>query len=726
MRFQISTRRNRILYIAGVVLACIVVAFVLFRMSILPSVALEQELRCDMKEHAHVDSCYDGDFLSCKETEHLHDGNCYIVLLKDNDVNAVLTLIDENEENSLEYAIEDEETVQYLTLNDNLNRASALMPEANANDDKTESNIQKSESAVTLSVGDSPVTGNYNANFYIYLDKKWTCIGTLPFKTQQSGYWNYSGVINTSEVLDLVNDALDTEYTYNSFDISVASSLNGSYSTSNASVGSVTTTLGTARQESSARAVKYVRLIPNGGSSSSTAFAFYTVKFTYPEGGTTTRYVRAGTSITLPAGNYEWKTGNTTYAAGDVVTITNTTTFEATLLGPITFVNIHYDIDFPTVSGVTVSTQPTIAGLTSETVTDGFSEGAVATVRNVSQQTVEGKVNNNSTGLSRVIQFRGWRIGNTDVVLQPNTSLVWEELVQYATGTNINLTAVWDYAAVQSATFFIRFDSVAVDTDGNITGQDQNKYTNELFSAYIGGIDTSLSASQLHSLYHIADTTADNSFGADQEIRALYGERTDGIWLSSFPSDDQVFADLVQYAKTGYLSVDGKAVKAEDLNSREYAIRWYVFKCQDDAWHIDGKLVKKEGLIHIYKTFAGNKDLIAEAKTDFYIDAYNESRDTHHRLDLQNYESYDKTKNQYMWEITDVDYGELWHVEEHPHIFSNSSVEFNVYAEYSVMDAHGDQSVNNSGTNLTVNGMTYALDEGKDRHILYPDRYNMF
>ena len=171
----------------------------------------------------------------------------------------------------------------------------------------------------------------------------------------------------------------------------------------------------------------------------------------------------------------------------------------------------------------------------------------------------------------------------------------------------------------------------------------------------------------------------------------MYGERLDGVWLSSFPADDYIFESLVQYANTGYLSVGGVPVKAEDLNSREYAIRWYVFKSQDDAWHIDGKLVKKVGLIHVYKTFAGNKELIAEAKSDFYIDATDVSTGVNTVLNLNNYTSYDAANDKYMWEITDVDYGDYWNITEHPHVFADSSVDFGVYSEYTVMDAHGDQ-----------------------------------
>lgn len=722
-----------------------------FYLNITDTVALEQEIRCGIDEHTHTDSCYSGDFLVCKKTAHSHDGNCYIVLLKENNINSILSLLSNNRNHSLEAVItdtmssaltfnsninstnpsqsadtaialnadtvaelnntiSDEEELPNIILNENINNIQTLSLEQNA-----APNQQENGGVSTLSLGDNPVTSNYNANFYIYLDDQWTCIGSLPFTENKITSARSNATIPTANILNLVNDTLGTNYTYNSFDISVSTSQNSGYAISNnIGMASVTTTIAYRQSTSEVKKARYIRLIPEGGTATSTAFAFYTVTFEYPNGSTVSQVVRSGTTITLPTGNYEWQSETSSYNAGSAVTITKKTNFKGSTVGPVAFVNINYNVNFPTVSGVTVSTKPTIAGLSSATVTDGFNEGTPATIRNVSQQSVEGKVNNNSTGLSRVIQFKGWQVGNSDVILQPNTTLIWEELLQYASGGTINLTAVWDYAAVQTATFFIRFDSVAVDTNGNITGQDQNKYTKELFSAYVGGIDTSLSASQLHSKYHIADTTSDNSFGADQAIRALYGERTDGVWLSAFPLDDYIFESLVQYAETGYLSVDGIAVKAEDLNGREYAIRWYVFKAQDDAWHIDGKLVKKEGLIHVYKTFAGNKELITEAKTDFYIDATDVSAGTTTVLNLKNYKSYTAATDTYMWEITNVDYGELWEITEHPHLFADPNVEFGVYSEYTVMDAHGDQSITGSGTSLTVSGMTYALDEGTD------------
>lgn len=734
-----------IIFYAACVFVCIASCVLLFCTNVTHAVALEQEIRCGIEEHTHNDSCYNGDFLICNKPAHTHDGNCYILLLKENDINHILALLGNSESHSLENVITDTMS-SALTFNENLNSADSdsgevitLTQDTVAKYNSTISNEDELPNIVlnenintvgTLAVDDTeqkpqtntttfniqtePNASNYYANFYLYLDGKWTCFGSLEFTTQRNGT-RYDSVLPTSDILELVNGALGTNYAYNSFDIAVASSLNGSYSMSNIGIASVTTTIGYRQQNSTARATKYVRLIPEGGSATSTSFSFYTVEYKYPDGTTVINYVRSGTTIKLPSGNYEWSNGNNTYSSEQAVTINKKTTFNASLLGPPTYINVNYDVSFPTVSGVTISTKPTIAGLATTTVRDEYTENSEVTIRNVSQQSVQGTVNGNNTGLTRVIQFKGWRVGNSDTIIQPNTKLVWEELVKYSNNTTLlNLTAVWEYNAKQTASFFIRFDSVAVDTEGNITGQDSNKYTKQIFAAYVGGVDTSLSTNNLQNKYGIADTTSDNSYGADQEIRALYGERTDGVWLSAFPTDSSVFEQLVQYANTGYLSVDGVPVKAEDLNSREYAIRWYVFKSQDDAWHIDGKLVKKVGLIHVYKTFAGNKELIAKAKSDFYIDATDVSTGVNTVLNLNNYTSYDSVNDKYMWEITDVEYGEYWEITEHPHQFNDGYVAYSVFSEYTVMDAHGDQSISGTGTSLTVSGMTYALDEGVD------------
>lgn len=760
--------------IAGIVLFFVISFVIVFCLSITPAVALEQELRCGMEEHVHQDQCYDGDFLVCTKQAHTHNGNCYIVLLNENDINEILSLVEESETQSLETVITDVVTTA-LTFNRNLNSSeapvqlpaeaepveeneeapgtaeNATLPESkpetmaetlsqsnvillndtiaedetlpdlvlnenlNTEDTVIQENAinQQAGGAATLGVGDTASTSNYDANFYIYLDGQWTCIGTLPFTRTQNGNRYYS-TIATSEVLNLVNSALGTEYDYNSFDISVSSSLNGTYSRSYIGMASVTTTIGYRQNNINSRAAKYVRLIPNNGAANSTGFAFYTVKFIYPNGTTITQYIRSGTSVAMPAGNYQWISGGDTYSAGENVIITGTTTFTGVLLGNPTYIDIYYDVNFPEVSGVTYTAEPTLAGLSSATVRDEYTENSTVSLRNVSRTSVQGSVNGHAAEVSRTAQFKGWRVGDSDIILQPNTRLIWEELMQYSkNSTTLRLYGVWETDAKQTASFFIRFDSVAVDTEGNITGQDRNKYTDELFAAHVGGIDTSLDNATLNSMHYIADTTSDNSYGADQEIRALYGEQAGEIWLGTFPTDDYIFSRLVEYAQTGYLSVDGVAVKAEDLNDREYAIRWYVFKYEGDSWHIDGKLVKKEGLIHVYKSFAGNKELIASAKEGFYIDALDEKDRATTVLNLDNAVSYDAATDTYMWEITNVEYGEPWTLTEYPAV-ADLPDGYSVFSGYTIMDPHGGQSGAGSGTSLTVNGMTYALDEDVD------------
>ncbi|MBQ7795173.1 MAG: hypothetical protein IJ374_01235 [Lachnospiraceae bacterium] len=506
-----------------------------------------------------------------------------------------------------------------------------------------------SSNVSTFAVGDSAVTDGRYVNFYVNIDGRWTSVGSMQYTIVN----NYRSV-ETAEMLAYINDALGASMTTESWILRYSANANRSYNNT-ASLGSYRTTFGSNNRNSPI----YVRLMTGNNQ---TPMYFYTVEFEYPDGTATTQYVRSGTAVTMPAGNYTWTSGNSTYNAGDRVTINGAKTFTATATGPVTWLEVRYDVAFPTVNGVTVSMKPTISGLASTTVTDSMSEGVGTTIRNVSEQEVRGSVNGNSAELSRIIRFGGWRVGNSDVILKPNTRLSWDELVSYASGNYLNLTAVWEYDARQTASFYIRYDSVAVDTDGNITGQDANLYTPELFATYVGNA-TNYSYTD-NERYNIADTTSDNSYGADRTIRALYGERSEGVWLQSFPSDESIFELLKQYENK--LSVEGVPVDAEDLNENGYAIRWYVFKSQSDAWHVDGKLVRKRGMIQISKTFAGNKNAIEAAKEVFFIEAYNQEDDTSTILALHQYKSYDPLTDTYVWEIEDVDYGEQWTITEYP------------------------------------------------------------
>ncbi|MGN0243040.1 MAG: collagen binding domain-containing protein [Lachnospiraceae bacterium] len=532
---------------------CIVI--LVFRLSILHSVALEQEVRCGLTEHIHTEDCYDEDLLVCTETEHTHDKTCFPVRLEENDLNGLLERLEEEKGHSLENMISD-----VLQHGENQESQPELIFYENNNEGEP---------------GNTELTGEIEEN--------------------------------------------DTD--------------------------------------------------------------------------------------------------------GEVVLTSKKATFTVKATETVTSVSISYDTDFPTLSGITVSNRPTISGTAAETYSETVTEDSSVTIRNVSRQEVTGKVDGNETDLSRMIHFVGWRVGNSNVILSANTRLTWEEVLNYASDGSMNLTAVWEYDAKQTASFFIRFDSVAVDTEGNISGQDANLYTNELFATHVGGIDLERSVSELNTLYHIADSTSDNSYAADQGIRALAGGQTDGVWLQSFPKDEDIFEQLKSYAS--HLEVDGEPVDVNDLHDSEYAIRWYVFKAQKDAWHIDGKLVKKVGLFHVYKSFAGNQDLIQKAKDGFYIDAYNEADHIHETLDLNNYASYEAETDTYFWEISKVDHGEEWTITEYPDI-SSEEMEYSRYSEFIVRDAKNKQSKSGTGTSVSITGSTYALDESMDQvlRIEFTNIYN--
>ncbi|MCQ4023322.1 MULTISPECIES: SpaA isopeptide-forming pilin-related protein [unclassified Ruminococcus] len=748
---KIKIHKSKLITVAAILIGLLLITF-LFISNITNTVALEQEVRCGMREHTHTDECYTDDVLTCTIPEHTHDKNCYLVLLDENDVNEIMEQADSDNSNSLNSVIDNvinsaisfntslnsqqteaadnqnlafdkttvsllnstiqsENSIPKIKLNENINTFSPPAPADSANNTSV------------MSVGDEPQTDNYNANFYIYLDGSWQCIGSGTFSTPYS-FFRYTPTMATDDIVAIINNALNTNYTSNSFSLYYSTSAT-STSWRAASVGATNTTFGSTSSSSTARRAKYVRFVsPNASSGDDTSFSFNTVTYKYPGGRSESYFVRSGTSITLPGDNYIWTNsqGNE-YNSGDSVIINSKSEFTAAIAGPITVVNIMYDVNFPDISGVTVTSVPTVSGTASSTVNDAISENSTAVIKNVSQHTVKGKLTGNYADMSRMINFKGWQIRGTDTMLTPNTSLTWSELLAYSNNGVLRLDAVWEYDPLQTASFFIRYDSVAVDTGGNVTGQDSNQYTKELFASYVGGVDLSKSYVELNELYGIVDSTADNSFTADQSIRALYGSKSEGVWLASFPKDEDVFQQLKSYAS--YLSVEGKPVAAEDLHSNAYAIRWYVYKCQSDAWHIDGKLVPKEGLIHVTKTFAGNKELIEKAKQGFYIDAHDESLDTRLRLDLSNYKTYDENTQKYLWEITNVEYDELWTITEN--INSNLGVdyEYNVYSEYNIVDSFDEQSASGNDKTVTVRGQTYALDDHTNE-ILRIDFTNIY
>lgn len=767
---------NRI-WLPAAILITLLLGLFSFKGLPVQAIALEQQARCGIEEHSHSDSCWNGSSLVCTTPVHSHTENCYLVLLKDNNINDLLVQVEAQPDNSLESLITqtvdnallynnnltspmaqeqtepvdvaaiNETTQTYdvqprVTLNENLYKSTGSqdgeLPQTSAalsvpttitteTEDPLSPITSPSSFSLTaedpllqagnagtvapLSLNDPVQTGSGKANYYVYLDGKWTTVGTMDFSTARSGYY-YKAQETTSDIVTIYNQSLGTSMTANEMHFLYATSANAaSYSWTAATQSGNYTVFGSSySRQNTARAAKYVRLVEDNGD----PMAFYTVTLIDLDGDSTVQYVHAGDSITLPEDSI-WLDGNTEYAGGSELEIWSTLTLTAQYADDN--LRISYNVSFPTVSGVTVSTKPVLLGTGETRLTDTVVPENSVRVRNVSQQEVMGSVDNNTVGLSRVIHFAGWQVEDTDVILSPNSTLTWAELQAYADGgRSISLTGVWESRALQTASFYVRYDSVAVDTEGNMTSQGSNLYTPELFAAYVGGEDAAeRSVNELNNLYYIADTSSDNSYAADQAIRNLYGQQS-GIWLQSFPADEDIFRQLRSYADQ--LKVDGEPVDVNDLNASAYTIRWYVFKCQSDAWHIDGRLVKKKGLLDVTKTFAGNEEAIAAAMEDFAIEAVNQSGSRQLWLCLTEPEELPEDTvtlvpltqegDTYHWTIEDVEYGELWDLRERgAEALPDDIVQ---HSDWRITDVYNTQNGAGSGTEVQVSGMTYDAD----------------
>ena len=476
----------------------------------------------------------------------------------------------------------------------------------------------------------------------------------------------------------------------------------------------------------------------------------YTVTLVDENGAQTTQtvgYRESFTLASLPTGYYWYDESGSRYTGGATYgPITHSVTFTAAT----TPLYVTYNVNFPSSAANEVDSVPTLYGTTSSTATDLVTGGSTVT-RTLTSRVARDEISSGNKE-SRTYYFNGWTVDGTDVLIPPDSTLTREQLMLYAgSGDTVTLKGVWENGTrYNSATFFVRFDSQAVDTNGNITSQPTENYTPEIFNTHVGGVDTSWSDSEIKKAYEIADTTSDNSFGADSKIRALYGERAEGLWLYDFPKDDDVFAYLIDYLEKNparQLTVEGEAVNPEELDRSHYAIRWYVFKLEGSTWHADGKLVRKYGTITVNKTFGGDAEILPAAKEGFHIVAENGTRDengvftphdTSHKafrqiiltLDQATADALKATyplaqfhivdiedlqKDIHEWQITDITLDEIWRITEVPTIVPGCSC----YAEYSVYDTDGSYSaIAEYGTRASVVGRVFALDEDPDQGLM--------
>lgn len=449
----------------------------------------------------------------------------------------------------------------------------------------------------------------------------------------------------------------------------------------------------------------------------------------------------------LPEG-WTWVgSDNSEYSPGAQI---NPVTIDVTFTATPRTLDIYYDVNFPSNAANSVDAVPTIYGTESSTATDKAVSRPL-TVRELTSRTARREVSSGNKE-SVTYYFKGWQPEGTDILIPPDTTVSWSELLTYASEDDeVNFLGVWEEGnRYNSATFFVRFDSAAVDINGNITSQPSENYTPEVFNTHVGGIDTSWSDTKIKEMYEIADTTSDNSFTADQNIRALYGEKSEGMWLYDFPSNDYIFEYLKNYLAKNpgkQLTYDGVPVLPEELNHDYYAIRWYVCKLEGSTWHIDGKVYKKEGSVTIDKTFGGDDTVLQAEKDSFYILAENGElnadgtfvpnspdedkfkqyllvvnqtganalRSMYPNAQILVFDSEWDNAHHYEWVIDGLEVGEYWHIEEYPVVIPG----YVCYSEYSVYDTDGSYTaIAEYGTRASMIGKTFALDEDPDQGLM--------
>lgn len=781
-----SALKNRIWMICGAALL-VVLSLWGIRGAFSSAVALEQEARCGAQEHIHTAECYVQGDLRCGKMAHTHNRNCYLVLLKDNDINSILTHLDGADDHSLETLIHrtvgtaltynrnlvvlgtqsgtsagqllssgqtessgtsiqsvdlaamnetiSENDIQPgIVLNENLYSASPLSGTTGQVTNTTTQNTGNT-GASTLSLGASPIDSSGNANFYVYLDGNWQCIGTLTFSVVKSND-TYTARLGTANVVSLINTSLGLNLTYQSFEVVYTTSASTPLENgASGSVGSTYVTLGeNYGRQSTARQAKYVYVVDGNGD----PLEFYTVTYEYPDGSTDQEYVKKGDTVTLPDG-YTWTSDdNGEYVGGSDVAISKATVFTAGTGAGTSGIRIVYDVNFPTAAGTFSNTvympdSPTLAGTAVTTLTDAVEENAGAVVRDVSAREVAARTDHQG-GFYYLFYFSGWQT-ETGELISPNNGLRWEELQLYDEDGNgrVELEGQWLHSKATTANFCVRYDSKTGQSDTSTS-----KYTPSIFTTYVGG-DGTLS---------LNGTTDEEAYEVDKQIRALYGNWSGELWLYSFPSDEYVFEQLKNY--TSKLTVEDEEVSADDLNSSQYAIRWYMIKEDGaDGWHIDGRLIRKKGQITVDKEFFGAEDTIHAAENGFYIVAVNGTRaadgtftpyassNTHFKQYVLVLDEATKTSltgtypnatfhiydsaaefsdgEGYEWMIEDVELGEYWQITEYAVDVSGNMY----YAEYSVYDTDGNTTaIAEYGTKASVLGKTFALDEDPDQGLL--------
>lgn len=341
--------------------------------------------------------------------------------------------------------------------------------------------------------------------------------------------------------------------------------------------------------------------------------------------------------------------------------------------------------------------------------------------------------------------FQGWRVGNSDTILQPGI-YTGSQIEQYMGEDNIlELNAVWagkdggTCDRVATVNFFVNLACEIMDNTGN--GYQPNPgsaFGGSVYATRIYGgekVPYSTMQNKLDIQIIAPPEGADTAYDVDAKLRAAVDTPvsdeagTYSLQMESFPSDEYVFNELRSAGTV--ISLDGKEIPTEQLNTDNFQIRWYVLKYEhSDGWHVDGILVAKEAQLVIRKTFAGDAAAMEEIKKQkepFYLAVNHlgdneEVEDYHLTLDARDevnnvtdvgYTEYDAATHTYTW-VLGVRQGRTYTVQECN--YTLDATQWNHTNRYRIRNAPGETTAEEAWKNydshseVKVVAEAYAAD----------------
>lgn len=279
--------------------------------------------------------------------------------------------------------------------------------------------------------------------------------------------------------------------------------------------------------------------------------------------------------------------------------------------------------------------------------------------------------------------FQGWRLGESNIILQPGETLSIDRLRTYETGGEITLNATWtgksSNGRTASANFYVNKSCEVSDnlTDGLLPNPEEN-FTNSIYTSRVNEADTTPVNLYNDYLLLAPDSGQDNAYEIDSRIRGLTETDCEGVTMEDFPSDEEVLSALRRtYKESNPIKVGDRAISKDELTTANFKVRWSTMKyVHSDGWHIDGILVAKSGMLVIRKDFAGDAEsAIRELQDDFSISVTHTEESDSSTSEVQDYNlvlkssdeagegetgytSYDEATHVYTWVLKVRDYQE--------------------------------------------------------------------